>query len=69
MISLVMYIPVKFQKNKNKNKNEIPGLQETLQLLESCFQVNESMRLSVAPNDEIPLKVLKIHFRLSKYVL
>ena len=69
VISLVMYIPVKFQKNKNKNKNEIPGLQETLQLLESCFQVNESMRLSVAPNDEIPLKVLKIHFRLSKYVL
>ena len=56
-------------KNKIKNNNEITGLQETLQLLEGCFQVNESMRLSVAPNDEIPLNVLKIHFRLSKFIL
>ena len=54
---------------KTKTKTKFPVYNKHLQLLESCFQVNESMRLSVAPNDEIPLNVLEIQFRLSKFIL
>ena len=64
--SLVMYIPVKIQKTKTRTRTKFPVYKEHCNL-ESCFQVNdrESRRRSVAPNDEIPLSVLKIHFTKS----